>query len=127
MSLDPYAAIEISADGTWRILLPDGSSQVVDPHDIIGDRLRPTGVAGRVLTTTGMPIAGAVVLDRTASGEPCTGLEHASLTGPTGVFVRALPPGVCFVSARLSGRTTPEAEVQILEGRVTLISLVMPG
>lgn len=126
VSFDPYATIQISRDGTWRVILPDGTSHVIDPRDVLGNRQQPTGVAGRVLTGEGMPVARAVIVARTAAGEPCSGLEDASLTGPTGFFERALPPGICFVSAKLAERATPQVAVQIVEGRLTVVSLTMP-
>ena len=93
---------------------------------MLGDDPAPTGVAGRVITVAGAPVAGAVIVHRTSEGEPCSPHDVANLTGPQGFFQAPLSPGLCLVSAKLHGRATPKVAVEIEQGRLTIVTLVMP-
>lgn len=125
-SFDPYSSIEISSDGTWRVILPDGTSQVIDPRDVLGDNVAPTGVAGRVLTFAGEPVRGALIVHHNRAGQPCSQHDVAYMTGARGFFQAPLLPGLCFVAANVRGRWSPEVAVQIDDGRLTFVTLVMP-
>lgn len=125
-SFNPYDMIAISSDGTWRVISPDGTSRVIDRRDVLGDRLTPSGLAGRVVTAAGAPVGRAVLVHHTEAGEPCSLHDVASITGPEGFFQASLLPGLCFVSAKVRGRTTAEVPVQIEKGRLTVVTLVMP-
>ncbi len=125
-SFSPYDMIAMSSDGTWRVISPDGTVQVIDPRDVLGDRLTASGVAGRVVTAAGVPVDRAVLVHRTEAGEPCSLHDVAYITGPQGFFQAPLLPGLCSVSAKLRDRTTPEVSVQIEKGRLTVVTLIMP-
>lgn len=107
--------IEVAADAT------------VDGVDLVLPL--PGKLTGTVKDMSGLPVAGATVFVRDASGEPLTRLSSVT-TDAAGRFVYAgVGPGVYSVSARTKTLASSEsAPVSVREGAQTEVALVMePG
>ncbi|MFN0242309.1 MAG: carboxypeptidase regulatory-like domain-containing protein [Planctomycetota bacterium] len=112
---------------TMRTGIEVGADATVEGVDLVLPL--PGKLGGTVKDTSGMPVAGATVFVRDASGEPLTRLSSVT-TDAAGRFVYAgVGPGVYSLSARTKSLASNEsAPVSVREGTQTEVALVMePG
>lgn len=81
------------------------------------------GVAGRLVTRGGRPIAGALIVPTPAGGGASPVPEMAVQTDAQGRFEWSLGRGRYRIDAVSDGRTVASTRVTVARGRVTMVRL----